>query len=826
MKKLWSRLGLCLCLAGLSLAAVAFTLAKQQRELGEQILEHIGARENPTTAETAAVAELFATSLGARAAFLSCAMNSDAERLRVNEQSLSVALSRVRSTDAGELFHRAILPTLTGSSDAKALLEGDAFLRRWSIPQAMSPGDRDALVSRLVERMYAENSRDTLNALATVLSEMAKGVDRRRAGKLSKRLMQRIAHDHDGRSREALFAGLAALEQSEGLIDILLQEHDPYGLQILARDARDFEKDLSPAQADQLAQKLTARLAVDLNPLAVNALVALMEPLQKKVSSREASDVASQLVERAYVEPNGATVQVLMSGLSVFAKDLDQQAAGRLAARLAARLDLEPSAETLAIFASGLAGLAERADERTMETAGTHLTARIVKEPDVANLESLAEALDALKETAGERNITLAATTLIHRMIREKELDAMVTLSSAVEKLDGEVPQQESEALATEIVARVRTEPNHSAILPLTMAIDALDETIRAPKAEEIASELLARMRVDHDPEALRALVVGMRFLKEKISAGKFDEAAAILVAAMKAPQSPDNLRILAFGLHSCVPKAGLDPFGQAAAILIAHMAAEPQSMTEGLDGIQTRVPAQQMDQAAAILVDLIVKQTDADAVRPLALNLASIQDRVSVPAVNRLSSRLVARMATEQNPDLLRALGNALGNLPADSLSLAPISQAFRIARAPCQIALHVPAAERLRAVANQILNPFCGEDSWISLASSVGKMTAQPIVRGSAKREASELDFDGMGALKDDDDDEGKSKPGEIDEQEGVSLDFGLLSRVLDGMRPGTASWLWPAAVERLSALFLLIGLTCFFLSYLGGHKARREL
>ncbi len=61
--------------------------------------------------------------------------------------------------------------------------------------------------------------------------------------------MQRIPHDHDARSRAALIAGLAALEQSQGLIDTLLQEHDPYGLQILARDARDFEKDLTLAKA-------------------------------------------------------------------------------------------------------------------------------------------------------------------------------------------------------------------------------------------------------------------------------------------------------------------------------------------------------------------------------------------------------------------------------------------------------------------------------------------------------------------------------------------------------------------------------------------------
>jgi hypothetical protein len=244
-------------------------------------------------------------------------------------------------------------------------------------------------------------------------------------------------------------------------------------------------------------------------------------------------------------------------------------------------------------------------------------------------------------------------------------------------------------------------------------------------------------------------------------------------------------------------------------------MAADPQPMVEGLVGIQSRVPAGQMDQAAAILVNLIVEQTDAGKIRPLILNLASIQDRVDAPAANRLSATLIARMAAEHNPKLLRSFGNALGNLPADSLRTAQIGGAFRIARAPCEIALHVPAGERLRAVSNEILNPFCSEDSWIGLASSLGKMTDQPIVRGTAQRESSEPDFDGMGALKDDDDDEGKSKPGEI-EVEPLSVDFDLLSRVLDGTRPRAAMLWWSSGIKVLSALLVFFGLASIIVTY----------
>jgi hypothetical protein len=71
--------------------------------------------------------------------------------------------------------------------------------------------------------------------------------------------------------------------------------------------------------------------------------------------------------------------------------------------------------------------------------------------------------------------------------------------------------------------------------------------------------------------------------------------------------------------------------------------------------------------------------------------------------------------------------------------------------------------------------------------------------------------------------DDDEGKSKPREIEEVEPVSLDFNLLSRVLDGIRPKAASWSWPTGAELLSALLFFIGLTCLVLAYRREREGR---
>ena len=102
-------------LVGLALTAVAFLERRTQAELGVQIPERVGIRGNPSTGEASAVAPLFSTSPDARVPFLSRALNSDAARLRVSEQRLSVALTRVRSADAAALFNCAISPTLAGS---------------------------------------------------------------------------------------------------------------------------------------------------------------------------------------------------------------------------------------------------------------------------------------------------------------------------------------------------------------------------------------------------------------------------------------------------------------------------------------------------------------------------------------------------------------------------------------------------------------------------------------------------------------------------------------------------------------------------------------
>jgi hypothetical protein len=108
-RSFWKRFGACAILAGLAIAVASrFTERRKETEVSAQILERLSSRE------ASAVAQLFQTSLNTRIDLLSGALYSaaDVERLRVHEQGLSIALSRVKSSDAGTLFRRSILPAL------------------------------------------------------------------------------------------------------------------------------------------------------------------------------------------------------------------------------------------------------------------------------------------------------------------------------------------------------------------------------------------------------------------------------------------------------------------------------------------------------------------------------------------------------------------------------------------------------------------------------------------------------------------------------------------------------------------------------------------
>jgi hypothetical protein len=99
---------------------------------------------------------------------------------------------------------------------------------------------------------------------------------------------------------------------------------------------------------------------------------------------------------------------------------------------------------------------------------------------------------------------------------------------------------------------------------------------------------------------------------------------------------------------------------------------------------------------------------------------------------------------------------------------------------------------------------------------------MTRQPIVRGKRAPQTADLVFDGMGALKDNDDDEGTVKPGEAEPLEPIHVDFNLLSRVLADIRPKDAFWSWQTGVNLLSGSLVFVGLIGIVLSFLRAPHA----
>jgi hypothetical protein len=130
--------------------------------------------------------------------------------------------------------------------------------------------------------------------------------------------------------------------------------------------------------------------------------------------------------------------------------------------------------------------------------------------------------------------------------------------------------------------------------------------------------------------------------------------------------------------------------------------------------------------------------------------------------------------------------------------------------------IALHIQTAERLSSLATELLNPFCSESSWTNLAASLGEMTHQPIIRRNRAQQTSDLDFDGMGAFQDDDD-EGTAKPGKTKALDQIPLDFNLLS---PHRHPSEGRVLVPAdryrSAKRPPGFYRSIGpvLSCWYL------------
>src|ERR1700722_8336720 len=94
----WKRVGVWTILAGLVIAVASrFVQRRNATEISGKILGRLSSREPPLTEEAGEVAQLFRTDSDTRAEFLSLALSSaNVERLRANEQGLSVALSQVK----------------------------------------------------------------------------------------------------------------------------------------------------------------------------------------------------------------------------------------------------------------------------------------------------------------------------------------------------------------------------------------------------------------------------------------------------------------------------------------------------------------------------------------------------------------------------------------------------------------------------------------------------------------------------------------------------------------------------------------------------------
>jgi hypothetical protein len=243
------------------------------------------------------------------------------------------------------------------------------------------------------------------------------------------------------------------------------------------------------------------------------------------------------------------------------------------------------------------------------------------------------------------------------------------------------------------------------------------------------------------EPDELRNLTSPLYALREKAGARFFDKAADILAARIQTQLDPGAIRSLATSLHALQAKANPEPFESAASAIVANA-------------------------------------NNLAALEPAFRRIAS---KLRPPKAEELAAIVSARIAREQDPKMLRVLGQVLADLPV--VSAAPdLRKVLAVPQAPCGVS---------RSTA-QLFNPLCTEASWNELAAVAVHAKANPPTNDL------ESDFTQLAA---DDDDAATDKS-----TDDAALDFHQLSDAVSALHPPAQDVRSPIGT-RWSAIALLI-------------------
>lgn len=786
------------------------------------------ATEKQAGAEAQAQSQLFQASKSARRAFLQIALQDpvDALRLKRREQSLSVSLSQMRSSDARSLFEDAILPAIHNSDDAQVLRESVEFVQRWSIAETLGAAASDSLAGELVEKMLKTEDSGAIEPLANGVTLIAGNVSPSATDGLAWKLAVRSIEEKRSAVSDARLPALLALERALGtdsagklatkLIDRMFAEQDPFAQRTLAMEARDPGAKVSQTVADNIADRVVERMISEANPTSLGALGIVLDSVKDVIDSAKAGELAGRLAPRIVFELGLGGSEGLFSGWSGIAKKTTSTQSEPVVTLFTGALRL-PFLDSHALRRGAGAMAAINAAPSAFAPAGATFLGRMRTEPDPGKLADFGSAVAALRSKLQPSDSQEAATILARRMVSEQDASGIGPMAGALDDLDEGIGRAKAGELASMLAGRMGSERSSMALLSLAVGFVAVAQQMDTSHTDGLAAPLLARMQNEKSAPVLRTLAFSLGTIEDGVSPDRIHAAGAKLTAEMAAETDDDALRALTAGLCALKSAAGTENFEKAGSILGARLGIESDpvvlyNLAASLHALAAYIGQSRFNAPASTLVNRMIDTNNPAAVRALARSLSKIALNLSPDFAAQLATKLVARMSMEPNPELLRAYGDVLGSLPEGSLDGAQIGKldgVFAVPDAPCQVVTRVKAGGDPSRLVRQIQNPLCSEDSWTQVVRAFDDATKGSIVHGenSAATDASDADFSQMVVA--DDDDESSASSAAAAPDTGIDVDFNKLSEGLDGFRakePIDASML---AARGVSGVFSLAGL-----------------
>jgi hypothetical protein len=728
-------IGVVLAIAGAATWVVAARLNSSRVSAeAQRLFESLGTQEEESPKDAATLVEISQATPEVRAAFLREALQSDAaaDKMRLHEQGLSVALSQVNYSEAIELYQAAILPALKGSPGPTTLRECFALLSRWSLIGQISSKDADKIAERLTDQLTspAPEETATLEQFAGAIAELATRLHEETATGLARKLFSRALAERTQAVIQTITRGLAALAPR-----------------------------LAPDVRRQLASTLVDRLTTERDTSVLLALAPTLAPLSATLDAKAAGEFAEKLSGRITAEFNTNALDALNRAFSSIAPKVDAAEAERISANLLRHVELEPEPAVLLLDTQALGAFGKKLTRRVYEEAAGSLLKRIHAEPSGSTLSVLAFCLGVFKDKAvGDRFFGDAASVIVSRFATEHDMQGLSALASAIDSVADHLDAAEAERLSSLLVTRLFAERNPGSVLYIAVGLESIADEARGPGAEALVRRLTERMREEHSSHVLRSLAFGAGAFTGVN--GRFDAGAETLVARMEQEDDPDELHDLTTGLYALRKKTSQRWFDKAASILASRIQTQLdpgmiRALVASLHGLETNAGPEPFEQAATAMVANV---NNFEALEP---GLRRIAGKLRPEKAQELGRILAGRIAQEKDPKTLRVLGQGLADLPVDT-SKVDYHSVLAMPQAPCDASREI----------GQLFNPRCGENSWNQLAGIA--LHAKAVAK-----EDLEPDFT---QLAPDDDDDATTD----NSVEAPALDFHQLSDALAGIRP----------------------------------------